>query len=104
MHNIPIVCGLDFSISIADCYEEHLKLVVIDIGGDVYRRQISRTWISNHILQYSVGISLLVHTSLIQGILPKGPYLPCVSMAGRALLAGYPRYMVSAYNANVFCL
>ena len=27
-----------------------------------------------------------------EGILPKGPYLPCVSMAGGALLAGYPRY------------
>ena len=27
-----------------------------------------------------------------EGILPKGPYLPCVSMAGRALLAGYPQY------------
>ena len=24
-----------------------------------------------------------------EGILPKGPYLPCLSMAGRALLAGY---------------
>ena len=30
----------------------------------------------------------------IEGILPKGPYLPCVSMAGRALLAGYHRYMM----------
>ena len=28
-----------------------------------------------------------------RGILPKGPYLPCVSMAGRALLAGYPRFI-----------
>ena len=28
----------------------------------------------------------------IKGILPKGPYLPCISMAGRALLAGYHRY------------
>ena len=27
----------------------------------------------------------------VEGILPKGPYLPCVSMAGRALLAGYHR-------------
>ena len=27
-----------------------------------------------------------------KGILPKGPYLPCVSMAGRALFAGYPRF------------
>ena len=26
-----------------------------------------------------------------EGILPKGPYPPCVSMAGRVLLAGYPR-------------
>ena len=29
----------------------------------------------------------------IKGILPKGPYMPCVSMAGRALLAGYHRSM-----------
>ena len=28
-----------------------------------------------------------------EGILPKGPYLPCVSMAGRALLAGYPPFV-----------
>ena len=28
-----------------------------------------------------------------EGILPKGPYLPCVSMAGRVLLAGYPRFV-----------
>ena len=28
----------------------------------------------------------------IEGVLPKGPYLPCVSMAGRALLEGYHRY------------
>ena len=31
----------------------------------------------------------------IEGILPKGPYLPCVSMAGRALLAGYHRYVIT---------
>ena len=30
--------------------------------------------------------------SHIKGNLPKGPYLPCVSMAGRALLARYPRH------------
>ena len=29
----------------------------------------------------------------IDGILPKGPYPPCLRMADRALLAGYPRYM-----------
>ena len=29
----------------------------------------------------------------IEGILTKGPYLPYVSMAGRALLAGYHRFM-----------
>ena len=27
---------------------------------------------------------------VIKGILPKGPYLPCLPMADRALLAGYP--------------
>ena len=29
----------------------------------------------------------------VDGILPKGPYLPCLRMADRALLAGYPRYI-----------
>ena len=28
----------------------------------------------------------------IEGILPKGPYPPCLRMADRALLAGYPGY------------
>ena len=29
----------------------------------------------------------------IEGILPKGPYPPCLCMADRALLAGYPRHV-----------
>ena len=29
----------------------------------------------------------------IEGILTKGPYPPCLHMADRALLAGYPRIM-----------
>ena len=32
---------------------------------------------------------LPMRVAYFEGILPKGPYLPCVSMAGRALLAGY---------------
>ena len=39
------------------------------------------------------GVVLTI--SNIEGILPKGPYLPCLCMADRALLAGYPRYMRS---------
>ena len=31
-------------------------------------------------------------SAYIEGILPKGPYLPCLSMAGKALLAGYHQY------------
>ena len=38
----------------------------------------------------SISTSLMVQ---FEGILPKGPYLPCLSMAGRALLAGYHRIM-----------
>ena len=32
----------------------------------------------------------------LEGILPKGPYLPCVSMASRALLVGYHRSTVDS--------
>ena len=34
----------------------------------------------------------------IDGILPKGPYPPCLRIADRALLAGYPRYLLSAFT------
>ena len=33
------------------------------------------------------------HWEHIDSILPKGPYPPCLRMADRALLAGYPRYI-----------
>ena len=39
------------------------------------------------------------HEGYIEGVLPKGPYLPCVSMTVRALLAGYPRHIVSLQMA-----
>ena len=47
---------------------------------------------------YAFKVSEISHllrrraVSLFAGILPKGPYLPCVSMADRALLAGYHRF------------
>ena len=34
------------------------------------------------------------------GILPKGPYPPCFRMTDRALLAGYPRFMVTLLEKN----
>ena len=33
----------------------------------------------------------------VDGILPEGPYPPCLRMADRDLLAGYPRCKVSSY-------
>ena len=50
----------------------------------------------------SNGISYTSKTIYIEGILPKGPYLPWrVSMAGRALLAGYHRYVYVLYNIYI---
>ena len=50
------------------------------------------TWILSAIDYYSRFVWkinwLMPH---VEGILPKGPYLPCVSMAGRALMAEYHR-------------
>ena len=66
----------------------------------IFREGIQQTWHRWIALQMA-HISELVstctcmgwHQRHIEGILPKVPYLPCVSMAGRALLAGYPRYI-----------
>ena len=41
---------------------------------------------------------LLFRLLHIDGILPKGPYPPWLRMADRALLAGYPRYIIGHHN------
>ena len=41
---------------------------------------------------------ILVNVNIFRGFLPKGPYLPCASMAGRALLAGYPWFFLHIYG------
>ena len=38
-------------------------------------------------------MTYVLNITYIDGILPKGPYPPCLHMADRALLAGYPRYI-----------
>ena len=51
-------------------------------------------------LIYSLGLSLYELTfkcqEYIEGILPKGSYLPCLCMADRALLTGYPDIEISS--------
>ena len=50
-------------------------------------------WSSRIRLQKRLHKTLFVY---IESLLPKGPYPPCLRMADRALLAGYPRYLVEA--------
>ena len=93
------------------------------IWGLWCQKQVSHAGISNCLSQYCMGCNYLslpeipasgtkvfickcrcynsaspslalVHLFDIEGILPRGPYLPCVSMVGRALLARYPRYQL----------
>ena len=47
-------------------------------------------------LRYNFSVTVLC-VAYIDGILPKGPYPPCLHMADRALLAGYPRYILYFY-------
>ena len=57
-----------------------------EAGSDCWDRRVLTHWSLGMWQQLWMRID-------VEGILPKGPYLPCVSMAGRALLAGYPRYL-----------
>ena len=45
-------------------------------------------------------LGLLSWYPVFEGILPKGPYLPCISMAGRALLAGYHHCIVNSLRLS----
>ena len=50
-------------------------------------------WKCNFPIMYCL-LSMYDSISYVDGILPKGPYPPCLRMADRALLAGYPRCIV----------
>ena len=51
--------------------------------------------------QYTVSKDVDIIYAHIEGILPKRPYLPCVSMADRALLAGNHRYVIQKYQTSM---
>ena len=73
----------------------------------VYLPYLLQQWLGQNILchfschRWSLGSLVYWNTSqgflclvyAIEGILQNGPYLPCVSMAGRALLVGYHRHV-----------
>ena len=57
----------------------------------------SKSILSSMFTMYTISrdplITKAVSISYIGSILPKGPYPPCLRMADRALLAGYPQYV-----------
>ena len=59
----------------------------------VTMQSLSHTVLCVRVFIYRVKGCLAIAKRDVKCIVPKGPYLPCVSMAGRALLAGYLRYV-----------
>ena len=84
----------DVSSSVQDFHRLHFEIVTSAAASTpkevrAYPQRGSGPVIQAH-LERGLRLDLVTH---IEGIQPKGPYLPCVSMAGRALLAGCPRYI-----------
>ena len=50
-------------------------------------------WFSLFNIDFMAVAETWVSADNVDGILPKGPYPPCLRMADRALLAGYPRML-----------
>ena len=59
------------------------------------QQEATGSWsaIQNQVLYTGISFQNSSDIAYIEGNLPKGPHLPCVSMADRALLAGYHRYV-----------
>ena len=80
--------------------EKYLILSTSLLALQVYLL-VATSWLMVEVLQgtnlwsaipfQELMINLFEEKAYYKGILPKGPYLPCASMAGKALLAGYPR-------------
>ena len=80
-------------------YIDHLERI-----HDKYQNDVADTscdLISCNITVYLSSSLYVWRFSIIEGILPKGPYPPCLRMAVRALLAGYPRIIVLCVLCSV---
>ena len=66
----------------------------------IYPRAISQEVMKMSICKMSLKIALSKLLPHFDGILPKGPYLPCLRMADRALLAGYPQIFPAGNELN----
>ena len=74
-----------------------LMHICVTRPGWVYHALWAHVGIPAHFLKAADGHCVQpqnIGLPLFEGILPKVPYLPCVSMVGRALLAGYHRVAV----------
>ena len=65
-------------------FPAHAQLAILHIWQEAHAIEIV-------ILYFSSFITGMLKSHHVEGILPKGPYMPCVSMAVRAPLAGYHR-------------
>ena len=91
--------------TIRRCAEHNFVIYNVGVHDTIPAKFILQIKIND--MRYNPNsIIKLTGASHIDGILPKGPYPPCLRMADRALLAGYPRYMntvsVPFYNNVVF--
>ena len=85
----------------------HCKDALLDCSAPGGERCESLTWVDEIQVLYILLAQRLMSIlcGYIEGILPKGPYTPClrmadVSMADRALLAGYPWYENSSRSIS----
>ena len=88
---------------------DRIKLATCEIRLDtgkgqwtLYSRHSRATFIYQNIFHFLSFVNIGWCRDEFEGILPKGPYLPCVSMAGRALLAGYHRILLGERQGRVY--
>ena len=89
----------------------HCKDALLDCSAPGGERCESLTWVDEIVPPFLqvVWVTGAIWHIYIEGILPKGPYPPCLRMANRALLAGYPRYVsghrfIICYKIIACCL
>ena len=86
-------------IPTANTVFRHESLLDIFIHQNTHSRHCIQAWVFTWYIytpkypQQTLYSGMSLYLIYFKSILPKGPNLPCISMAGRALLAGYHRFM-----------
>ena len=100
---IPVMINWEISSIWTDGFPAPNSLALLNRGQSYLLQNTHNRHPIAHLLLAGLLCLFTSSQPSISGILPKGSYLPCLHLADRALLAGYPWHILYLHHCIIVC-